>query len=93
MHETCCMYPRTGDTKLLADMLVRRGLARLEGALDGLVLAQVQRLDELPDLLLAARVLLLALAQLHALLREARPLVQRLAVDIPARMQGSSALL
>ena len=57
----------------------------LEGALNGLVLAQVQRLNELLDLGLPARVLLLPPLQLCLLLREACILVQGLAVDMPVR--------
>ena len=63
--------------------------ANLEGALDGLIFAQVQRLDELLDLGLAARVLLLPPLELCLLLREAGVLVQRLPVDVPARASNS----
>ena len=63
----------------------------LEGALDGLVLAQVQGLDELLDLGLPARVLLLPPLQLRLLLREARVLVQSLAIHVPVcTAQGQS---
>ena len=59
----------------------------LEGALDGLVLAQVQGLDELLDLGLPARVLLLPPLELRLLLREARVLIQSLAVHMPVCAQ------
>lgn len=57
----------------------------LEGALDGLVLAQVECVDELLDLGLPAPVLFLPPRQLSALVSERRVLVQRLAVHMPAR--------
>ena len=56
---------------------------RLERALNGLVLTQVQCFDELLDLGLAARVLLLPPRQLSTLVCEGRVLVQRLAVYMP----------
>ena len=57
----------------------------LEGALDGLVLAQVECVDELLDLGLPAPVLFLPPRQLSALVSERRVLVQRLPIHVPAR--------
>ena len=59
--------------------------AYLEGALDGFILAHVQGLDELLDLILPAPVLSLAPGKLLTLLSEVGVLVQRLLVDMTAQ--------
>lgn len=59
-------------------------LGYLEGALNGFVLAHVQGLDELLDLVLAAPILSLAPGKLLTLLSEVGVLVQRLLVHMTA---------
>ena len=56
----------------------------LEGALNGFILAHVQRLDELLDLVLPAPVLSLPPGKLLTLLSEVSVLVQRLLVHMTA---------
>lgn len=64
------------------------GGAHLEGALDGLVLAQVEVVNELLDLCLALGILLLPSLELCALVDECRILIQGLAIHMPAPQKG-----
>ena len=57
----------------------------LEGAFNGFILAHVQGLDELPDLVLAAPILSLPPGKLLTLLSEVGVLVQRLLVHMTAQ--------
>ena len=66
-------------------------MSHLEGALDGLIFAQVQSLNELLDLGLAPGVLSLPLSQLLPLLREVDILVQGPLIHTPAWHPGGHA--
>ena len=62
----------------------------LEGALNGFILAHVQGVDELLDLVLPSPILSLAPGQLLTLLCEVGVLVQRLLVYMTAVMHAQS---
>ena len=63
-----------------------------EGALNGLVLAEVQRANELPDLLLTPVILLEPAHQISSLICEALVLVQCLLVHLPAKASSGDFL-